>query len=127
MAKITILFGVLLVGLGAYGYFGAEVAHRSVTAWIPAFVGFPMIICGLIALHARYRMAAMHVAVVFGLLGALAAGGRGLLKIGTLFESTAGGNHRAVIMVLIMFVLCAAFLVLSIKSFVDARRRRDSV
>lgn len=125
MSKITILFGILLVGLGAYGYFGAAVEHQSVTAWIPAFVGVPLIICGLFALDARRRKIAMHIAVVFGLLGALAAGGRGLMKLGTLIDATSGGNRRAVVMVWIMFVLCVVFLGLAIKSFVDARRRRD--
>jgi hypothetical protein len=67
----------------------------------------------------------MHVAVVFALLGALASGGRGLPRIGTLLAEDPSGNPRAVAITLTMCLLCTAFLVLSIKSFIDARRRRS--
>ncbi len=73
MGKITIIFGVLLLGLAAYGYLGADAEQRSLTALIPAAVGLPLVICGLLALKDSLRMAIMHVAVVFALLGALAA------------------------------------------------------
>ena len=112
--------------MAAYGYLGADADHRSLTAWIPAAVGLPLVICGLLALKDSLRMAVMHVAVVFALLGALAAGVRGLPRIGSLFADDPSGNQRAVVMVLVMFVLCTVFLVLSIKSFIDARRRRVS-
>ncbi|MFT7644117.1 MAG: putative membrane protein [Pirellulaceae bacterium] len=126
MNKITIVFGVVLVGLGALGYFGGDPEHRSPTAWIPAFVGIPLIICGLLALKESMLKHAMHGAAVFGLLGALAAGGRGLTKIGTLFSDDPDVNKRATVMVLLMFVICTAFIVLCIKSFRDARKRREA-
>jgi hypothetical protein len=78
MARTTILFGVLLCGLAAYGFLGAAPAQRSLTALIPAAFGLPLAMCGLLALKDALRKAAMHVAVVFALLGALASGGRGL-------------------------------------------------
>ena len=124
MNKIAVLFGVLLTGLAAYGYLGADAEHRSFTALIPAGVGIPVLICGLFAFKEHLRKAAMHVAVVFALLGTLAAGGRGLPKIGALFADDPDANKRAIVMVLIMFALCAVFLALCIKSFVDARRRQ---
>ncbi len=125
MGKTAIVFGVLLSGLAAYGYLGADADQRSLTALIPAAVGLPLVVCGLLALKDSLRMAAMHVAVVFALLGALASGGRGLPRIGVLFAEDPSGNPRAVAMTLTMFLLCTIFLILSIKSFVDARRRRD--
>ena len=124
MGKTTIVYGILLSGLAAYGYLGADAEHRSLTALIPAAVGLPLVICGLLALKDSLRMPAMHVAVVFALIGALAAGGRGLPRIGSLFSDDPSGNPRAIAMMLIMFLLCAVFLVQSIKSFIDARRRR---
>ncbi len=126
MNKITIVFGVVLVGLGAVGYYGADADHRSFTAWIPAFVGVPLIICGLLALKESLLKHAMHGAAVFGLLGALAAGGRGLSKVGVLFSDDPDVNKRAIVMVLLMFAICTAFLVLCIKSFRDARKRRQA-
>jgi hypothetical protein len=126
MNKITIVFGVLLLGLAAYGYLGADPDQRSFTALIPAAVGLPLLVCGLLALKDSLRKAAMHVAVVFGLLGALAAGARGLPRIDTLLADDPQGNPRAVVMVLIMFALCTVFVVLCVKSFIDARRRQAS-
>jgi hypothetical protein len=124
MNKITITFGALLLGLAAYGYLGADPDHRSPTALIPAAVGLPLVLCGVLAFKDSLRKMAMHVAVVFGLLGALAAGGRGLPKLGTLLSDSPDGNQRAVALVLTMFGLCTVFVVLCVKSFIDARRRR---
>ena len=69
MAKTTIVFGILLIGVGLFAYFGSspkidlqqsDVAQSEVTssggkklpitALIPAFFGTPLLICGLIAL-----------------------------------------------------------------------------
>ena len=125
MAKITVVFGILLTGLGLFGYLGADPDQRSLTALIPAAFGLPMAICGIVALRDSLRMAAMHVAVVFALIGALASGGRGLPRITSLFSESPSDNPRAVAITLTMFLLCAIFLFLSIKSFVDARRRRS--
>ena len=126
MAKISILFGVLLCALAAWGYWGGDPETRSPTALIPAAVGVPLLLCGFFALKEAYRKHAMHIAAVFGLLGTLAAGGRGLPKIGVLFAEGGEGNKRAVGMVLLMFLLSAFFLGLCIKSFIEARRARQS-
>ena len=50
MSKITIAIGVMLIGLGAAFYLTSEADKRSVTALIPAFVGLPVAILGLVAL-----------------------------------------------------------------------------
>ncbi len=124
MAIQSLVFGALLAVLAAFGYFGAEEGSRSLTALIPLVVGVPLLVCGLVALNERYRMHAMHVAACFGVLGMLAAGGRGIPGLIKLMSGESAVNARAVTMILIMFGLCAAFVILCVKSFIDARRRQ---
>ncbi len=140
MAKITIVFGIILIGVGLVAYFGSspKVELRSdetsqlegtspvskklpITALIPAFFGAPLLICGLIALNEKYVAHAMHAAACAGLLGSL--GGlsnsvRGLLKDAP--------NYRAISYSLIMGVVCTVFVALCVQSFIQARRRRKS-
>ena len=66
----------------------------------------------------------MHVAAAVGLIGVLAAGGRGAMKIGALFSADPSVNKRPIVMVLLMAVVCLLFLVFCVKSFIDARRRQ---
>ena len=83
MARIAIGIGTALIVLALVGYvFAAGPAlsdgstYRSWTALIPAFAGVPIALCGLIALNPAHRKHAMHVAVIFGLLGFIAPLGR---------------------------------------------------
>jgi len=124
MSILSMVIGVLLIVLAGYGYFGAEQAHRSLTALIPALVGVPLVICGWLGRSEHRRKVVMHIAVAVAALGVLAAGGRGLPRIGVLWSNDPAGNQRAVAIILTMFVLCLIFVVFAIKSFVDARRRR---
>lgn len=127
MAVQSMVFGVLLSLLAVFGYLGAEEESRSLTALIPLAVGVPLLICGLAALKEAYRKHAMHIAAAFGMLGMLAAGGRGIPGLAKLFSGDETVNGRAVAMILIMFVLCGVYVGLCVKSFVDARRRQKAV
>jgi hypothetical protein len=124
MARTAIIFACLLIALGLYGYFGSTEAEPSKTALIPAAFGAVLLLAGLVALKERLRMHAMHVAALVGLLGLLAAGGRGAMKIGVLFSDDPTVNKRPIIMILAMAALCLVFVALCVKSFVDARRRQ---
>ena len=115
MPKISLVVGILLVVQGVGFYVGTS--SRSITALIPAFVGLPILVLGIVALKESARKHAMHVAAVMAMLGFLAAVGR-MASVG-LSISAAG------ISVLIMALLTGVFLVLCIKSFVDARRRQQ--
>ena len=122
MKNLTFLCSALLIITGIIGYFAWEAigaSKQSITALIPAFVGVPMLIGGLIAL--KKNMLGMHIAVTFSLLGALAGLGRlvpGLIK-GTVNFSEAGPK-----LVLVMTVICLFFTVLAVRSFIAARRAR---
>lgn len=122
MAKLTFIFGDLLVILGLWGYFGAEADNRSLTALIPTFFGVAMTVCAVMALNERMLKHAMHAAATIGLVGALAAGGRGLMKVGQLGQE--GG--RPVFFQLAMAAICAVFVAMCVRSFINTRKAREA-
>lgn len=146
MAKITIFFGMLLIGLGVLGYAGSgtpqanissetttetdaapatEPAKKPVTALIPAFVGITLLLCGVIALKESLLKHAMHGAAVVGLLGALAGAGRGAMGLGKFFSGDPSLNQRSFIFVWLMALICGVFVMLCVRSFIAARKRRE--
>ena len=76
MTTTTRYFGLLLIVLGVASYM--LTGRTSVTALIPAIFGAVLLICSLVALNEPARKHAMHAAVAVGLIGALAALGRGV-------------------------------------------------
>jgi len=122
MAKISIVFGIILMILGLVSYFG--ISSESITALIPAFLGVPVLILGFISLKEKYLKHSMHAAAVLMLLG---FGGTvsGLIKFfrmlgGEIFERPSAISIQA-----IMAVICLIFLVLAINSFIDTRRGKS--
>lgn len=118
MPIVSIVFGLLLVGVGGWGYSVAEV--KSWTAWIPAIVGGPLVVAGALALNEKFLKHAMHAAAMVGVLGTLAGiGGVGrLLALGKSLGDNPG------IASLAMLGLSAVFVGLCVNSFIQVRRRR---
>jgi hypothetical protein len=124
MPTIAIVFGVLLSALGLGAYLGT--ASQSITALIPAFLGAPILLCGILGgIFPKARMHVMHVAVLLGLLGTAGGLGMGLPKLGTLIAGTAE-RPIAVSLQLAMGAISLAFVAFCVKSFIDARRARNS-
>jgi len=71
MAKVTLVFAVLLIVLGLVGYLGTGSEHS--TALIPTWVGLAMGVSGLLAMSPseRRRKLFMHINVTIGLVGFL--------------------------------------------------------
>jgi hypothetical protein len=67
MAWTTMLFGAILTAIGVGGYFAVEQA--SWMALIPAALGAPLLVSGLLALKPAFRQNAMRAAVFLTLLG----------------------------------------------------------
>ncbi|MEM9445015.1 MAG: hypothetical protein AAGA18_06655 [Verrucomicrobiota bacterium] len=122
MPKITIGLAIILILLGLAGYLGTGMA--SFTALIPAFFGIVFLIFGLLGLKENMLKHAMHGAALFSLIG-LAGSGMGLAKLPALL---AGEAERPVAVILqsVMAVLMVLFIGLCIKSFIDARKLRES-
>lgn len=122
MKKIAYLFAVLLIILGAVGYFGWEAigaAKQSITAAIPAFVGILVLLGAIIA--EKNVMAGMHISVLFAFLGGLAGLGR---LIPSAIKGSLDWGAASTILILIMTALCLVFTVLAVRSFIAARRAR---
>ena len=118
MPSTSIACGALLILVGIIGYvYGMQGGSASITALIPAFVGIVLVILGFVAKSKEnLRKHLMHVAVLIGLLGFLAGAGRILSKIGDFTLSA------PVIASLAMTLICLVFVILCVKSFIDARR-----
>ena len=115
MYKITIIFGLLLMATGLVGYFGT--GAESLTALIPSAIGMILLLCGFIAANEKCRMAAMHVAVSIGLLGAL-----GLIpQLMKQNQPTAALASK-----ITTLILCVAFVGLCVRSFIQARKAREA-
>lgn len=121
MPTITIILGVILTGLGLWGYLG--LGSGSWTALIPAFFGVPFIILGLVGLNERYLKHAMHGAAALALL-ALLGTFRGLLNFFRMMGGAEVARPDAVRIQAIMAALCIVFIILAVMSFIQARRSR---
>lgn len=121
MAKLSIAYGVIFILMGLYGYFG--ISSESVTALIPTFFGIPMLIFGWMALNEKNLKHAMHGAAVLTLLGFAGTVG-GLFKFFRMLGGAEMERPAAVTVQAIMAVMCLVFLILAVKSFIDARKNR---
>lgn len=125
MAKWTIVYGLVLVALGGFGYSQAEVGEdgaKSVTAMIPAFIGLPVILCGLLCLTKKHIlvMIFMHLAVLLALFGtsSIVMFFIGVVKKGK--DPMALGPQ----MQMLTAIASAIYLVFAIRSFVLARKSK---
>jgi len=118
--SLTLGLGVALIIVGLAGY--VLTGAVSLTALIPAAVGLAIAVSGLIARDPRRRKHAMHAAVVIALLGFLGSV-PGLLQLGALFAGTAA-RPAAVVSQTIMAVLTLGYIVMAVRSFVQARANR---
>jgi hypothetical protein len=125
MAKLTIVFGILLIALGVVYFISTGSVHQ--TALIPAWFGLVLCICGLLANTEdhRRRMIAMHIAVTAGLIGfafPAVRGGMALVHVHSTGVPLAATTATAVHEELLMALLCLIFTALCVRSFIAARR-----
>lgn len=131
MPLLSIAYGVLLILLGLEGYtntlglFNVQELYSKSALLIPGGLGLVLVICGLLAVKPSLRMHVMHLAALVGLAGTIGGFAMSLPKLGALFSGSAE-RPSAVKMQLTMGVICLAFLVMCIRSFIAARRRRKA-
>jgi hypothetical protein len=124
MPKITMVFGLLLCALTVAILILTGGDFSSMTIFIPTFVGVPLFFLGLFGvLRPDLRMHLMHGAAALGLLGALAALGRGIPQ---LFKIARGEvvEWLPVSMVWGMILICITYVLVCVESFVSARKAR---
>ena len=122
MTKTSIAFGIILMILGLFSYFG--ISSESITALIPTFLGIPVLILGFLALNEKFLKHAMHGAAVLMLLGFGGTVG-GLIKFFRMLSGEVFERPSAITIQAIMALICFIFLTIAIKSFIDARRKRS--
>ena len=122
MAKVTLVFAVLLAALGLAGYLGTGSLHP--TALIPLWIGLALGVFGFLAIspNESRRKLFMHVNVTIALLGIL----------GSSFEAVRGYLHAqaagmqpdqiALASKVTLAGLLLIYVILCVRSFIDARR-----
>jgi hypothetical protein len=123
MTKVLMVYATLLIVLGVVGYLATSMV--SVTALIPAYFGFIMLLIGLLARNPARRKLYMHVAVVLGFLGII-GGAMGLGGFITLISGGEVARPAAVISQTIMAALSLVFVLMCIKSFINARKQAQA-
>lgn len=121
MPNVTLIFGLILAALGPIGWFGADPDHRSFTAFTPTAIGLLLIVCGVLAMKESRLKHAMHAAATFGLLGFFLGAGR----MAMVLAKPEVEFGWAATMVTTMAVVCAVFVGLCVKSFIDVRKARE--
>jgi hypothetical protein len=121
VGKLTIVFGVILMVVGAAGYVATGSAHP--TALIPTWIGLVLAVAGILALNPARRMLWMHIAVTVGLLGFLGTipGAIDMVKMamGTVLPHPIAAEEKFA-----TCVICLIFVAFCVRSFIAARRAR---
>jgi hypothetical protein len=125
MARVSILFGVLLTVLGIFGF--AATGREHYTALIPVLFGILLALLGvLVSVRPHWRKHLMHTAALVALIGigGSAPGLIGLIKWG--MNGTEPGRRAAAIAQGVMAILLLIYLILCVRSFIAARKARQS-
>jgi peptidoglycan/LPS O-acetylase OafA/YrhL len=123
MAKVTIVFGVVLILLGGISF--VLTGDKYPTSLIPAAFGILLIIFGALAgsPDQKRRKLMMHIAVALGLIGFLATA-TSLVSAVQLMQGKSFPYPAAVEEKAAMALLMLIFVILCVRSFVAARRAR---
>jgi hypothetical protein len=121
MPAITFFVALLLFAVGLGGFVAA--GARAPTALIPAALGVLLAVCAAIARNPKARKHAMHAAVLVALLGFVGAL-PGVLQLPAYLQGQNVARPLAVVAKSATVVLCLAYLVVAIRSFLQARRAR---
>jgi hypothetical protein len=119
MPTAALGFGAALILVGLISY--VATGGKSITALIPSYLGILLALAGGLAFKAHLRKHAMHGAAALAAAGFLMSAGRlvSVLVRGSALPSTAGALSMSS-----MALLCLVFLILCIRSFMQARRAR---
>lgn len=149
MTNNTLFVGVALVILGLYGYFNGVAEKKedakkataearkadpnapevqpepvSKTALIPAGVGAVFLLCvGAIIWNNSLRKHVMHFAAVVGVVGFL-GGFMPVMRMLQKEKEQQNWSATGIRVGLLMALICAVFVGLCVKSFIDARKAR---
>jgi hypothetical protein len=117
MAQISIVYGVFLVGWGAYFSMDSE----SFTSWIPAILGAPVLLAGILTVMVPSKKKIwMHVAVLFGALAFLG----GMMVFSKMGQELTEAQSRAAMSQGMLFVTGGLYSFVGVQAFLWARKQR---
>ena len=125
MAKVTLVFAAMLIGLGLGGYLGTGSQHP--TALIPAGFGLLLGLFGLLAMSPSEsrRKLFMHINVTIGLVAFLGGAVEAVRGYGHARSLGLPPDMIALASKATMAGLMLVYVLLCVKSFVDVRRSRE--
>ena len=125
MAKVTYVFGILLIALGLIGFWGTGSIHS--TALIPTWFGLALAVGGLLAISPSEgrRKLFMHINVTVGLIGLIGAIVLALHEYGHARSLGVDPDWKALSAQLAMAGLLLIYVNLCVRSFIQARRSRQ--
>jgi peptidoglycan/LPS O-acetylase OafA/YrhL len=125
MARVTYIFGVLLILVGLVGYFVTGSAHP--TALIPTWFGLAMVVGGFLAVSPSEsrRKLFMHINVTIGLVGLIGAVASALHGYGHARSLGIDPDYKSMTAQLTMAGLLLIYVNLCVRSFIQARRSRQ--
>ena len=116
--RIAILNGAILTAWGIISYFMQSADPPSITALIPAFMGFPMLALGMLSeKNAKNRHHYMHASMALALV--MTIGGA---RIVTGYSDM---STLAIISHLLLLQVGISFIIVGVKSFRHARLQRE--
>jgi fucose 4-O-acetylase-like acetyltransferase len=118
-----VFFGALLIILGIVGFWATGSVHP--TALIPIYFGAPLVVFGYLAKSPSEsrRKLFMHINVTIGLLGFLGAVGSAIHAYGHARSIGADPDMRAIACQLVMALLTFIYVMMCVRSFIDARKK----
>jgi hypothetical protein len=122
MSSTTLAFAFAYLVLGIAGFVLTGSTHK--TALIPCIFGILFLVFGLLARKDNLRKHVMHAAVLIALLAFLATA-RSLPHLPELFNGTAE-KPAAIITQSLNAGLSLLYIILAVRSFIQARRARSS-
>jgi peptidoglycan/LPS O-acetylase OafA/YrhL len=122
LAKVTLLFAVLLISLGLIGFFGT--GHTHFTALIPAWIGLALGLFGWLAIspNESRRKLFMHINVTIALLGVIGTGAEIIRSSFANLAADKAPNLWALYSKLTLELLLLVYVLLCVRSFIAARR-----
>ena len=119
MPEISIAVGAVFTTWGLIAYFMQSADPPSLTAMIPAFVGGPIGVMGILSIKVpEKRKTFMHIAAMFGLLCAL-----GGLQLPMILD----GSTLKIASHTILLILGSLYTYFCVQSFIWARKKREEI
>jgi len=124
MAKVTLVFAVLLIALGLIGFISTGSQHY--TALIPTWIGLILGLFGTLSFSpdAGRRKLFMHINVTVALLGVFGTAAELIRSSFKLAASSTKPNVVALDSKLALEILLLIYVILCVRSFIAARKAR---